>query len=475
MEQRNPSFPIWNRTEGFRRTAILAATVAKQVPTTAPGNLDDAGLGRASRSVWRITAKILLALLLLLGAVQATRRSVAAWYYSQRTVEGLRRAIVWEPGNARYRAELSEALQNSPLGGDVAEAVHLAEEATQLSPRDARAWAVLGSAYEAAGKIADARRAFEQAVRCFPLSPHLNWQLGNFLLRADDPAGALDALRISVAGSAALRWPAFEAAWRAEEDPAEILARMIPPRPKILLEYLNYLAEKRRMDAARAIWLRLIEAGFPFEPQAALPYLENLRVQQREQELVAVWDFLAQRFPGQIAPRDPGGNRVTNGGFEFAAFNGGLDWRISPLEGAEAAIVSENTSAGAHCLRISFSGTRNLNYSDVVQFVPVEPDTRYRLTAQVRAQEISSDSGVRFLLRDAGDLSQQFGESSAILGTLPWSEVRLEFRTGHATRLLDLRVVRPASRKFYGNIAGTLWLDEVRIEAVADSARKTLP
>jgi tetratricopeptide (TPR) repeat protein len=465
MEQSEQSFPIWHRRGALSSTEV-GAPVTPESAAAAKRSHPVAGASWSAGSAWRRAAQAFLTLLLLWGAEEAARRSVAVWYYSQRTVQGLRHAIAWEPGNARYPAELSEALQNSPLGGDPAEAIHLAEEATQLSPRDARAWAVLASAYEAAGRMPDARRAFEQAVRCFPRSPHLNWQLGNFLLRANDPAGALDALRLSLAGDAAMRRAAFDTAWRAEEDPAEILARMIPPQPKILLQYLDYLAEKRRVDAAEAVWLRLLEAGFPFAPQAAFPYLDALLAEQRSVELVSAWDALAKRFPGRIAPRDSRGNRVTNGSFEFDPLNGGLDWRISPVEGAEARIVSENAFAGARCLKIAFAGTHNLLYTEVMQFVPVEPDMRYRLTAQVRAQDLSSDSGLRLLLRDAGDLSQRLGETPAILGTMPWSEVRLEFRTGHATRLLDLRVMRPASHKFYGNIGGTYWLDDVRVEAI---------
>lgn len=407
---------------------------------------------------------------LLACAGDVGRRGLAEWYYSLQTLDGLRRAVRWCPENARYLAALADALDYSALAGDAGEAVRLSEEAVRLAPLDARGWARLGAAYEAAGRTADAAPAYHKAVVLFPRSPQMNWSLGNFLLRQDDTAGALAAFRKVVTASPAMRRGAFQMAWGATDDSRQILEGMIPQQREVFLDYLRYLLDTGRLDAAREVWWRMLDGGFPMEQPEAFRYIDALLAAQRGEDAMAAWEALAARAPALFATAHRSGNRVTNGGFEFDVLNGGFDWRFVPVEGAAVRVVSGRTVEGERCLEVAFAGARNVDFSHVFQFVPVEPATRYLFTARVRAREITSDSGPRFLLRDAGDARRLHAETSAILGSAEWTELRLEFRTSPATRLLDVRLIRPASRKFDGQIGGTLWVDDVRVEALGPAA-----
>lgn len=411
-------------------------------------------------------ARIGLTLGLVACAVSVARRGVAEWFYDQQTLEGMRRAVRWCPENARYRSALADALDNSALEGDVNEAVRLGEEATHLAPLDARCWASLGVAYEVGGRTRDAGRAYEKAVLLFPRSPEMNWRLGNFLLRQDDTSRALVAFRKVVIGAPAMRRAAYQTAWGATDNSREILDGMIPAQSEILLDYLRYLLETHRLDAARETWWRLLDGGFPVSQGEAFRYLDALFAAQRSEDAIAAWEALAVRAPNLYATHHHTGNRVTNGGFEFEVLGGGLDWRIVPVEGAAARVIAGGASEGARCMEVAFAGTHNLEYSHLFEPVPVEPATRYLFTARVRARGITSDSGPRFLLRDSRDDRRLRAETSEVLGSREWSELRLEFRTSPETRLIDLRLVRPRSRKFDGRIGGTLWVDDVRVEAL---------
>jgi tetratricopeptide (TPR) repeat protein len=198
--------------------------------------------------------RIGLTLGLVVCAADVARRGVAEWYSDRQTIDGLRHAVRWCPESARYLAALADALENSVLEGDAVEAVRLSEEAARLAPLDARGWARLGAAYEAAGRTPDAGRAFQKAVALFPRSPEMNWRLGNFLLRQDDTAGALAAFRQVVIASPSMRRAAFQTAWGATNDSRQILDRMIPQQPEIFIDYLHYLLDTQRLDAAREIW-----------------------------------------------------------------------------------------------------------------------------------------------------------------------------------------------------------------------------
>src|SRR5258707_6444078 len=169
-----------------------------------------------------------------------------------------------------------------------------------------------------------------------------------------------------------------------------------------------------------------------------------------------------QRFPG--VPRPVANwNRVRNGGFESAILSGGLDGRVLPAEGAVVSRDSVGAFEGEHALRITFDGSRNIDYVHVFQYVPVQARTRYRFSGHMRVQGITTDSGPRFQACDAYDMGNIFVSSENLVGTSGWSEQHAEFTTLPDTRLLLVRVIRPASGKLDNQIAGTFWIDDIRL------------
>ncbi len=197
----------------------------------------------------------------------------------------------------------------------------------------------------------------------------------------------------------------------------------------------------------------------------AFPYFDAL-IQHRElTRLPETWAALAQRFPEQIQNLAPGLNFITNGGFEFDILNGGYDWRAIPTDGAVVSLDSVNAFEGSRALRISFDGSRNVEYGHVFQYVPVQANTRYQFSSHVRANGITTDSGPRLQVCDAYNVAQVFVSTENLLGTSDWTEQRAAFTTHSDTRLLLVRVVRPASAKLDNQIAGTVWMDAIRLTA----------
>jgi hypothetical protein len=102
----------------------------------------------------------------------------------------------------------------------------------------------------------------------------------------------------------------------------------------------------------------------------------------------------------------------------------------------------------------------------VVQYVEVDPNTPYRFIAYARSEEITTDQGPRIAVYDAFDRAALSLETDNLMGTSAWQEQKLEFRTGPKTQLLIVQIVRPPSRKFDNQIAGTLWLDDFSLTAI---------
>jgi len=346
--------------------------------------------------------------------------------------------------------------------GDSDEIVRLYQNATRLSPHDAQFWADLGAAYDWAGRSNDALDAFQRAQRLFPNSPEINWRLANFYVRVGKIAEALHTLRMVLQEDGTAGRRVFTLATNATHD-RNALLEMLPPQPSIFFDYLNFLIERGDLVGAEEVWARVLQLDLPFDLRGAFPYLDGLIQHAETAQLLKTWSTLAQRFPAQVQRPAPSSNLVINGSFETDILNGGLDWRILPTEGAVVTLDSAGVFEGAHALRITFDGSRNIDYGHVFQYVPVHVKTQYRFSGHMRVQEITTDSGPRFQVCDAYDMGKIFVSSENLVGTSDWSEQHAEFTTLADTRLLLVRVVRSVSNKLDNQIVGTVWIDDVRL------------
>ena len=392
-----------------------------------------------------------------------TRQAVGAWYFRKKLPQDIQTAIKWDLGNPEYYDALATLTHLYSSGGNSAEVVRLCEKATQLSPYNARYWADLGAAYEWAGRKNDALLAFARARVLFPNSPEINWKAANFYVRTNRTSDALAALQKVLIEDSSKKRQVFVLANNATNDNQEILDQMLPQRTPVVLDYLNFQVEMGRMEAAEQTWTRLLELKVPFELTQSFPYLDAL-IQHRDlNHLTEVWSALCGIFPKEICARESNPNLVTNGDFAFPPLNGGLDWRVMPVEGAAASVDTTIGVDGSKSLRVDFDGTRNLDYGHVLQYVPVSPATNYTFSAYMRAQGITTDSGPRIDVLDAYDPAKLSVATENVTGGSDWSAHKLEFRTGSETHLLIIKIARPMSHKFDNHLGGTIWITRVTL------------
>ena len=103
------------------------------------------------------------------------------------------------------------------------------------------------------------------------------------------------------------------------------------------------------------------------------------------------------------------------------------------------------------------------------QIVPVAPNRTYALTAYVRSEGLTSDSGPRLRVLDAACFTCLNAATEKTVGTTPWHPLTLPFVTAAQTEAVRLSVWRPRSRTFPAEISGRFWVDAVSLRAV-DSA-----
>jgi len=421
-------------------------------------------LQQAGVRIERFLLRIGLTLLLLIGICLVGKRAIGDWYFRKGSPESIQAAIRWDGNNPQYCDAWGTLTSFYMISAKFDESVTSFECATRLSPYNAHFWSDLGGAYDRAGRPDDALRAFQRALQLFPLSPEINWRFANFAFRSHRIPETLRALPLVLAGNNPSHRDVFRLALRATPDKDEILEKL-PHQALVFFEFLNFEMEAGDISGAEAAWRRILQLNLPFDPRLAFPYLDALIQHHESDRLVATWSALAERFPAEIGALAKPPNLVENGSFEHDLLDGGLDWRVVPVEGAVVSLDSGDAFERARALRIEFSGKANLDYGQVFQYVPVQPNRRYLFSGAIRVKGITTDSGPRFQVFDALDMRNLFLSTEGSVGSSGWSVQKLEFKTSPATRLLIVRVARIPSQKLDNLINGTAWIDQVRLTA----------
>ncbi len=224
-------------------------------------------LGRA----YSAAARYLDAVAVLLEATQAHAESAELWLEFALAQRGLGnatgmaaslgKAIELDPADAQgagFRAAM-ELAQSGLAGKDFGRAVGAAEAAARMRPADGSAWALLGLAQQAAGRLPEAAAALEQAAAVAPDRADIAHNLGTVYLAqrrypeaevsfrravtldpgASESAAAISRLEAQRAGAANAKEPGKRTA-AAKPAPAPAPARTQRPELGASLKAVDY-------------------------------------------------------------------------------------------------------------------------------------------------------------------------------------------------------------------------------------------
>jgi hypothetical protein len=371
------------------------------------------------------------------------------------------KAIRLEPANAEYRDLLGRQLAFS--GASLDEAISAYRTAVHLNPYEARYWLDLAAAYQVAGRTGEQAESVQHAVEADPTTPHVAWAAANFYLVQGDREKALRYFRVVLANDPEAVDSALELCWRASGDTTEVLDQALPLRPDLYLSLLRLLVTKQEVAPAENVWNRLIGLHQPFSAKLALPYFRLLITKQEVAAAKTGWEQLS-KVDASLQPYLPlGENLIVNGGFEENLLNGGFDWWYQSYSHAALAIDTNEFHRGTRSLSITFDG-QSVPGVQLVQFIPVKPNTSYEFSAEARTEDIDTASGPRFAIVDAYTNSS-YVLTDDTLGTTPWRLQQARFRTEPNTNLLLLKIVRDPPGPL---IRGKLWIDDVRLVETAN-------
>ncbi len=421
----------------------------------------------AARGLFVLLAFALAATLSYSGVHNA----LAAHDAELNTLEGYERAVQLEPDDARNWYLLGRYWQYNLEDPDTQSAIRAYQTALSFDPRSADTWLDLGTAYETEGDLAAARDAFVQAKHVYSLSPEVSWRYGNFLLRRGELDTAFAEIKQAVEVDPKRGAAAFALCMRFEPDVHAVLERVLPHSQAAYISVISALSEQQQTDQALMVWSSLAALHPHLDINESYPLLGALIHKGQMTEAHRVWDQ-ALAIAGVQRPPGPPGSLVWDGGFESNIANGGFSWHYpSFTNGVQITLDTKEKHSGNRSLRLTFNGLRNVNFSDVCQYVAVQPSTAYRFSAWVRTRDISTDQGVRFGLRSFSESGNPIAWTEDAKGTQPWTRVELPWTSGKDVQELQLCVSRLPSAKFDSKIGGTAWIDDVAL--VPQSAENT--
>lgn len=378
----------------------------------------------------------------------------------------MERGTALEPGNAdgwdRVGRERLQELQ------DPRAAIPDFERALRDNPRCPYCWTDLAQVYEAVGDDGIAETDFEQAEKSFPVSPDVAWLHGNLLLEEQRNHEAFPLIRRAVKTDRSLLGLAISRTWRATNDVDQMLHYVIPRDPDAYFAALHFFASEKQLDAGMGVWKELVGLHQAFPLPRTFPFINELIREDRSGDARLVWRQ-ALEATGRTGAREPEGSIMQDGRFTTDFANGGLGWRWNEPVGAVLSFDAPPEGEQGRSLRVDFSGGVNLDLHEPSQVVPVEPSRAYVFFVKMRTDEISTESGLRFIIVDPNHAQEVQGNTVNFTGSHPWTPVRMDVKTGPNTHFLEVRLSRSQSRLFESKLSGTVWIADVSLTPAAES------
>ena len=157
-------------------------------------------------------------------------------------------------------------------------------------------------------------------------------------------------------------------------------------------------------------------------------------------------------------------NLVRNAGFEQLAAGQPRSWQFDSYSGDARLSMSDQAHGGSHAVRL-----QALRPDDVklIQYIAVEPNARYRISAWVKTSGVGTDQlGANLSTSDIADTSPDLRGTSA-----DWVRLEVYGRTGGEQRLIPLTLRLGG----YGRVnLGEAWFDDisvVRVDQIPSGAR----
>jgi tetratricopeptide (TPR) repeat protein len=407
----------------------------------------------SNRRSWQFAAGV--AFFSFLYILLSGKEFVASAFASHPTLPSLQRAARLSAGNADYRYRLGRYFEF--VAGDPQAAIENLQAAVALNPHNAHYWLDLAAAHQVTGDIAGQRVSLERALQAEPTVPDVAWEAANFFLVDGEVDRALREFHVVIENDISLVDAALRACWRVRPDADALLRDVIPARTDSLVSFLNFLQAKHETDGAVETWSRITQLHEKFQNRYLYEFVRYLIDVRRPEAAMAAWEQSAETMglSGYLPSED---NLIVNGDFSLDILNGGFDWTYTNRIGVRPLLDPSDFRQGGRSLSLTFEGP-GINDAGIQQLIPVRGATTYEFSAYYKSADFEGAGGPEIVVRDAYTGAPLYA-SDPLNDSDFWKEVHSKVTTTPTTTLLVLAIERfPAGSP----IRGKLWLDDFQL------------
>jgi hypothetical protein len=316
-------------------------------------------------------------------------------------------------------------------------------------PANPAVWATYGEFLSARGQTGKAAEALDQALALGPgISPTL-MRAANFDFTHDRSDQGLHLATRILSQTSAYDEIVFSYLQSTHAPILGLFSRVIPTTPRVAHSWLGWIRAHGSTQDIVDTWSWMLQNHFVDEKSATdvASSLWEHKDYRRSQQIWADW--LGAKRGNYLHPQ-----RLANRRFEQAPNQSPFDWKLEPPPSIQ--LVRQDG------LEVFFSGKENVTSLGLRQFATAEAG-RYRFSAEVKADGLTTDEGPYWGIADAENPARLNVETQALRGSSERSRMNLDFTVPAATQILDIRLLRRSSLRFDNAIAGTLHIYEVSL------------
>ena len=289
------------------------------------------------------------------------------------SIPDIQKALRQDPDNPDLIHRLGVVYSSDPTDINLSEAVKYLRKAVALNPRRWDYWSDLGTTCDFAGDTACSDEAFERAVALNPMTPAVQWALGNHYLLTNRQEKAFPYFRRLLDMDPNYLDATFRLCLRATRDPQAIYTEVVPhgKDASARFAFLMFLSSIADYESAMRIWGQMISGpdrsprlvagkalpGLPHRPQSDSGCRHGL------ERPSARWSYPAG---APIASRR---TFSMTGVLRGRASTPDLTGALSDSPDLVFDFSDPSAYQGAKCLRIDFAVGRNADYDLVNQVV----------------------------------------------------------------------------------------------------------
>lgn len=317
-------------------------------------------------------------------------------------------------------------------------------------PSNPLVWCTYAELLSARGQIAEATADFEHAVSLGPAMPPVLIRAADFDFSNHREDHGLQMANRILRQTDAFDQILFSDFVHSGSGTSTLLRTAVPATARAARSWLGFLRAQGGSDEdLLQTWSWMRQNGLA-DQKSAVDLTWTLWQRKSFRTAQKLWaDWLGPVRDGYLHPQ-----RLANTRFQNEPNGSPFDWTLAAVSSAE---ISRNNG-----LNVRFSGNENVNFTQVHQFATVNPG-RYRLSAEISAEGITTDEGPYFHAFDPANPSRFSGQTEQVKGSVSKSGLTVDFRIPPGTEALQVQLERRPSQRFDNEIAGTLHVYQVSL------------